>query len=226
MDARGTWDALASAETEEVVGDPARGREELDSLFARLGADPHGGACVELGCGPGRMTGALAERFDRVLALDVSPAMLERARRAVTAENVEFAAVSAGSLHGVPDGIADVAICYLVLQHLPSRAAVGSTLGELARVLVPGGQAFVQLPVLDPGARPRLWRLARSLAVPLLARLSPSPRSARAFRGFRLTAAELDAALSAARLRLIARDEGPDAPYRYSRDVFLRLERL
>ncbi len=49
-------------------------------LFGRLGVDPRGGVCVEVGCGPGD-TGALAERFDRVLALDVSPAMLEQAKR-------------------------------------------------------------------------------------------------------------------------------------------------
>ena len=66
------------------------GSAELAGLFGRLGADPRGGTCVEVGCGPGRMTGALAERFDRVVALDVSPAMLEQARANVTAPNVEL----------------------------------------------------------------------------------------------------------------------------------------
>ncbi|MGH3131088.1 MAG: class I SAM-dependent methyltransferase, partial [Gaiellaceae bacterium] len=97
MDTRGmrtTWDALASAETEVYVGDPARGDEELAALLGRLGADPRGGVCVEVGCGPGRMTAALAARFDRVLAVDVSPAMIERARAAVDARNVDFRTVS------------------------------------------------------------------------------------------------------------------------------------
>src|SRR5262249_2182681 len=78
---RATWDALAS-DPDVFVGDPDRGRSELESLFGRLGGDPRGGTCVEVGCGSGRMTGALAERFDRVIALDVSPAMVERARAA------------------------------------------------------------------------------------------------------------------------------------------------
>ncbi len=77
VEMRRTWDALAGAESAVYVGDPATGAEELAGLFGRLGADPRGGRCVELGCGPGRMTGALAERFDEVLALDVSPAMLD-----------------------------------------------------------------------------------------------------------------------------------------------------
>src|SRR5437763_17107780 len=98
---RRTWDALAGSEDSVYVGDPATGAEELAGLFGRLGADPHGGRCVEVGCGPGRMTGALAERFDEVVALDVSPAMLDHARSNVTAPNVSFAALSAQRLDGV-----------------------------------------------------------------------------------------------------------------------------
>src|SRR6266852_2813138 len=110
---RRTWDALAGAENAVYVGDPARGAEELAGLFARLGADPGGGFCVEVGCGPGRMTGELAEHLD-----------------------------------GVADGVADTLVCYLVLQHLPSRRVIVSYLEEFARVLAPRGEAFVQLPVL------------------------------------------------------------------------------
>ena len=117
---RRTWDALAGGDTAVYVGDPATGASELAGLFGRLGADPRGGTCVEVGCGPGRMTGALAERFDRVLALDVSPAMLEQARAHVTAANVTFLAVPGDRLEGVDDGSADAVVCYLVLQHLPS----------------------------------------------------------------------------------------------------------
>src|SRR5258708_11243092 len=69
---RQTWDALA-ARPDTYVGDPERGREELAGLFGRLGADPRGGVCIEVGCGPGRMTTALAERFHPALARDGSP---------------------------------------------------------------------------------------------------------------------------------------------------------
>jgi SAM-dependent methyltransferase len=216
---RRTWDALAGAETSVYVGDPATGVAELEGLFGRLGADPRGGTCVEVGCGPGRMTGALAERFDRVLALDVSPAMLERAREAVPAPNVTFQAVAGDRLDGVQDGIAGVLVCYLVLQHLPSAAVVRSYLREFARVLAPRGEAFVQLPVLE-GAT---GRVRRALRRPLL-RLARRPEHGAAFRGFRLTRRELDRALDDANLRLLADDEGPSA-YRNCRDRFLRLAR-
>jgi SAM-dependent methyltransferase len=219
---RSTWDALAS-DPDAYVGDPARGRQELDALFGRLGADPRGGTCIEVGCGPGRMTAGLAERFDRVLALDVSPAMLEQARAAVPDAHVEFRAISGERLDGVADATADVLICYLVLQHLPSREVVLSYVAEFARVLKPGGEAFVQLPVLEDGLRPRLWRAARSALVPLTRFLGPTRRPE--FRGYRLRRGELDAGVARAGLRVVATDFGPDAPYRYSRDLFLRLTR-
>jgi SAM-dependent methyltransferase len=216
---RRTWDALAGAESSVYVGDPATGASELEGLFGRLGADPRGGLCVEVGCGPGRMTGALAERFDRVLALDVSPAMLERARASVAAPNVNFRAVPGDRLEGVADRSADALVCYLVLQHLPSDAVVRSYLREFARVLAPHGEAFVQVPVLEGVA----GRLRRALRAPLLW-LARRPEHSAAFRGFRLTRRELDGALADAGLDVLAEDEGPSA-YRHSRDRFLLLAR-
>jgi SAM-dependent methyltransferase len=164
------------------------------------------------------MTGALAERFDQVVAVDVSPAMLERARAAVSAPNVSFVAVSGERLDGVEDGSADTLVCYLVLQHLPDREVVEAYLREFARVLAPGGAAYVQVPVL--GRAGRLWRGLRG---PLIA-LGRRPETGAAFRGFRLTRRELDRGLAAAGLKVAAEDEGPSA-YRFSRDRFLRLTR-
>jgi trans-aconitate methyltransferase len=219
---RATWDALAG-DPDAYVGDPARGEEELRSLFGRLGVDPHGGTCVEVGCGPGRMTSALAGRFDRVLAVDVSPAMLTQARKNVPAANVEFREVPGDRLAGVDDAIADVLVCYLVLQHLPTRAVVLSYLDEFARVLKATGEAFVQVPVLQSGFRARGWRALRRAVVPLTSFRGPT--SAAAFRGFRLTRRELEGGLEGAGLRVVATDTGPHAPYRFAQDVFLRLVR-
>jgi ubiquinone/menaquinone biosynthesis C-methylase UbiE len=162
------------------------------------------------------MTGALAARFDHVVAVDVSPGMIARAREEVTAANVEFREVSGERLDGVADGSADVAVCYLVLQHLPSRRLVRAYVRELARVLRPGGEAFVQLPVLSGGIVPRLWRALRTP----FARVSKPE-----LRGVRLTRAEFDRAIAGARLTIVATDVGPDSPYRFSTDLFLRLRR-
>jgi SAM-dependent methyltransferase len=221
MKMRATWDALA-ADPDAYVGDPERGRSELQGMFERLGADPRGGTCVEVGCGPGRMTAALAERFDRVVAVDVSPAMVERARASVPNANVDFRVVSGDRLDGVESGVADALVCYLVLQHLPARETVLAYIAEFGRVLGDRGEAFIQLPVLDEGWRPRAWRAARSAVVPFTA-VGPTRR--REFRGVRLARDELDSGLARAALRIASTDIGPDAPYRFSHDLFLRLTR-
>jgi SAM-dependent methyltransferase len=222
---RTTWDAAAASDrVEHYVGDPATARPELESLFSRLGGDPRSGVCVEVGCGFGRMTGALAERFDRVIAVDVSPRMIELARTNVHADGVEFRTVSGARLDSVEDDVADVVVCYLVLQHLPRRGLVTSYLSEFARVLARDGQAFVQLPVLADGWRARAFRRARGLAVRVAAARGQLTRRA-AYRGFRLTEAELAHALAEAGLRVAARDDNPESPYRYAREVFLKLER-
>jgi SAM-dependent methyltransferase len=224
---RTTWDAAAASDRRDsYVGDPATAQAELEGLFGRLGADPQGGVCVEVGCGPGRMTRFLAARFERVIAADVSPAMLEEARKAVADENVDFRLVSGDRLDSIESGVADVVVCYLVLQHLPTRALVLSYLDEIARVLAPTGRAFVQLPVVGAGVTPRAWRVLRGAVVPLGARLSGDVARQGAYRGFRLTEAELAGGLARAGLRAAARDESLDSPYRYAREVFLRLEHL
>ena len=68
--------------------------------------------------------------------------------------------------------------------------------------------------------RMTIWRAVRSTVVPLTS-LGPTRR--REFRGFRLSRAELDEGLRRAGLRVVATDVGPDAPYRFSHDLFLRL---
>ena len=145
--------------------------------------------------------------------------MLEQARANVSDANVTFQLVSGERLDGIDQGIADALVCYLVLQHLPSARVVRSYLLEFGRVLAPGGEAFVQVPVLG-GALGRAWRGARR---PLV-RLARKPDQGAAFRGYRLTSREVDDALAGAGLRVVAEDEGPSA-YRFSRDRFLRLAR-
>jgi len=169
------------------------------------------------------MTAALARRFDRVIGVDVSPAMLERARRAVPGGNVDFRAVDGERLDAVEDAVCDTLVCYLVLQHLPDRRLVTAYLREFARVLRPGGRAFVQLPVMRRGVAPSAWRATRRLVLPLTGRGGDVSARA-AYRGVRLNDAELDDALRDAGLDVTARDESDTSPYRYAREVFLRLE--
>ena len=110
-----------------------------------------GGTCLEIGCGAGRITHALAESFERVVALDVSEDMIELARSASPA-NVEFRRVDATSVP-LPDGSVDAVFTCHVLQHLENLHHVEAYLAESRRVLRPGGSAIVQLGLLAEGMR-------------------------------------------------------------------------
>jgi ubiquinone/menaquinone biosynthesis C-methylase UbiE len=116
-----------------------------------------GGTCVEIGCGAGRITRALASDFDRVVALDVSPDMLERTR-SVAPEHVEPTLVEEPAIPLADDG-ADGVFSVHVLQHLDRFEAVRAYLAEARRVLRPEGSLMVHVPVL--ARQPPLWRRAR-----------------------------------------------------------------
>lgn len=97
---------------------------------------------VDVGCGAGidsliaaRMVGSAGA----VIGVDMTPAMLERARRSADEtglDHVRFHEGFAESLP-VPDGWADVVISNGVLNLTPDKAAA---LAEMARVLRPGGR--------------------------------------------------------------------------------------
>ncbi len=225
---RSAWDAIADLDERLYVGDPERAEDELMALFGRLGADPRGGTCVEVGCGSGRMTPHLADRFDRVIAVDVSPRMIARAEERARARglgNVVFEQTSGMDLAPVASSSAGTIVCYLVLQHLPSRELLSRYLAEFARILERGGEAFVHLPVLGEGLVPRLWRQARNVAVPVVSALTNRPSSRASFRGYRATWGEVQRMLAEHELTIVGHDVLRHSPYRFSVEVFLRLRR-
>lgn len=93
---------------------------------------------VEIGCGVGRLTRAIAPEVGRVIALDISERMLEIARHS-SIPNAEFHVAEGFSLRDIPSGSADLALAYCVFQHLPSHAALKSYLNEMCRVTKSGG---------------------------------------------------------------------------------------
>src|SRR4051794_32184177 len=90
----------------------AQGARGLDRMLELLGLElPPGATVLDLGCGVGRLTRPLAERAGRVIALDVSPEMLARARDNVNGvSNVEFVLGDGTSLAGVADGSVDAVL--------------------------------------------------------------------------------------------------------------------
>jgi ubiquinone/menaquinone biosynthesis C-methylase UbiE len=122
-----------------------------------------GGTCLEIGCGAGRVTHALAKSFERVVAIDVSADMLALAREVVP-PNVELRQVSGAEIPLEDRSVDGVFTCH-VLQHLEGLDVVEAYLKEARRVLRPGGTTMVQLglhsaPMRLPGRlrqNARLW---------------------------------------------------------------------
>ncbi len=106
-----------------------------------------GGSCLEIGCGAGRITHALARDFHRVTAIDVSADMLALAKQR-SPENVEFVQVD-GTDIPLPDASQDAVFTCHVLQHLEGFDVVSNYMSEVRRVLRPGGAAMIQLGLLD-----------------------------------------------------------------------------
>ena len=146
------------------------GRRIWHDVHHAIGVAPrHTDVVVEVGCGVGRLTRAIAADVAHVHAFDISEGMLTVARRAGP-PNATFHQSDGDSLAGVPSGAANLAIAYCVFQHLPSLAVLQRYVSEMARAVKSGGTiAFTLSPrTWDDALRPvlRVKRWLREQLVP------------------------------------------------------------
>jgi len=94
---------------------------------------------LELGCGVGRMTRALARIFGNVTGVDISDEMIRQARHNLSdLTNVTLEVVDGSALAPLTDGQFDFAFSFIVFQHIPSYDVIASYCKEVFRVLRPG----------------------------------------------------------------------------------------
>jgi len=99
---------------------------------------------LEIGCGNGRMTEFLAGIFKNVYVVDISSRMIELAEsRLAHLKNINFF-VGDGLHCAVPGNAVDLVFSYIVFQHFPTMGMVLENMGEVKRVLKPGGLAKIQ----------------------------------------------------------------------------------
>jgi ubiquinone/menaquinone biosynthesis C-methylase UbiE len=156
-----------------------------EEIKTRTGYKPGGGdTVVEIGCGIGRLTRAIAREVGAVHAFDISQEMIERASDGAPG-NARFHWTSGNSLDPVMTVSADFVLAYLVFQHLPSERVYAEYLREMERVAKPGGRiAFT--------TSPRDWRVfalpflrAKAYLAKALQRRGPSELYKREWTGIR-----------------------------------------
>lgn len=103
------------------------------------GKDPKQMRVLEIGCGAGRVTRALAKLFGEVHAVDVSGEMIAQAREALSSRpNASVYQNSGMDLAIVPVQDFDFAFSTIVFQHIPSREVIVNYVREVSRLLRPG----------------------------------------------------------------------------------------
>lgn len=131
-------------------------KRRLVDMLPALAA-PH---CVDLACGTGDVTAALARRYPKgeIVGIDLTPAMIAVSRERYPQPNLDFR-VRDMCRTGIEDGWADIVTGSYALRNAP---VLDDALVEIRRMLKPGGCAAF----LDFAKPPAQWR--QSLQIPLL----------------------------------------------------------
>lgn len=182
----------------------SEGERDLDRLLGAVGVSIQSSDSVlEIGCGVGRLTRAIAARAAMVTALDVSPRMLEVARTEnPTLSNVAWVLGDGTSLAGMADSSVDVCVSHVVFQHLPDPEVTLGYVREMGRVLRPGGWSAFQFsndpdPHRPPPARARLRLRLRALV-----RVGPGGQLVPSWRGSAVSLRDLHEAAVQGGLRI------------------------
>ena len=117
-------------------------RELLDRFAARFAA---GDLVCDIGCGPGHVARYVHDRGVEVLGMDLSPGMVEQARR--LNPDLEFRVGDMLALD-VEDGAWAGIVAFYSIVHIP-RNDVVSALRELRRALRPGGSLLMSFHIGD-----------------------------------------------------------------------------
>jgi demethylmenaquinone methyltransferase/2-methoxy-6-polyprenyl-1,4-benzoquinol methylase len=125
----GEYDATA-------YGDVASARHRIARLVRTMQPT---GAVLEIACGTGLWTEALAARAESVLAIDAAPEMLTIARERVRADNVEFEVADVFAWQ--PNRRFDVVFFSAWLSHVPT-ARFDDFWRLLRALLAPGGRVL------------------------------------------------------------------------------------
>jgi len=141
------WDAEAYDALHRYV--PRAGETLIVDVLAPRPGEP----ILDLGCGTGHLTSQIAARGAQVIGVDVSPAMIERARE--NYPGLEFRVVNGADLQVAEQF--DAVFSNAALHWMP-RSAQPAVLSSVYRALRPGGRLVAEL-----GAQGNIQRIVAAL---------------------------------------------------------------
>lgn len=141
------WDRIADADDPDglhgLLSTDARIARYRDAaekrvLLDRMGGRLRGGRLLEIGCGGGRWTEWLAPRFDEVVAADISPGMVERARARIAKAGLHHVTLVAASMEQLQLGGAFDVVYLGSCLHYMGEDAIEEGLAIVHRHTKPG----------------------------------------------------------------------------------------
>lgn len=115
------FDNLAGKFARDIDAMISAGKYVRGELFTELTAGmlPHGADVVDFGCGPGRISGLLADRGFRVRGLDTSPGMIDQARKLIKPDSRVSFEVIHDTAVSLPERSATAIVCSSVIEYVP-----------------------------------------------------------------------------------------------------------
>ena len=112
---------------------------------ARLSGSLDGLRILEIGCGDGRLAVELGRRGADVVAADFSPVAVQMAEERARQEGVGTVEARVEDIQSLPDSDAsfDIVVSCETIEHVPHPP---TAIGELVRVLKPGGTLLLTTP--------------------------------------------------------------------------------
>jgi SAM-dependent methyltransferase len=170
---RSSYDIVAHNDAELVRG-RLPGLPVLRSVLVMFAELVRGdGPVLDLGCGPGQITALLQELGPDMIGTDLSPTVIQIARRDYAGPRYEVGSMTELTRYGQ---CAAGALLFWSLINVPDDC-VGIVLAEVFRVLRPGGVVAIGFHVGDRvHRRPRATSACRGSSTSTCGRSTPSPR--------------------------------------------------
>jgi SAM-dependent methyltransferase len=126
----------------QFAASPTARSEDILERIVRAARPTPSDTALDVACGPGLLVCGLARYVSRATGIDLTPAMLEQARKTQAAQGLTNVSWDQGDVSDLPygNGKFDIVTCRFAFHHFPRPLLI---LREMRRVCRPGGRVVV-----------------------------------------------------------------------------------